>query len=123
MCTGLVTSNQTAGTLTVNVSSVCSQMVSTVDTTINATSSGANLNICGPANYTVTGAGTIAMSLNEIVTHTTGSLTVTSAGAAALTIVEDASGLGAVIVTTGGTGTVSLAALTTHVSHTINLNI
>jgi len=121
MCSGLVTSNQTAGTLTVNLTATCSNIFSTVDTTVNAVSAGANVNICGPANYTITAAGTIAMSLNEIATHTTGSLTVTSAGAAALTIVEDASGLGAVIINTGGTGTVSLAALATHASHTINL--
>ena len=122
MCSGLVTSTQTAGTLSVTLTSaVCSNIVSSVDTTVNATAASANLNIGGPANYTITGAGTITMSINEQATHTTGSLTVNS-GTAALTIVENASGTGAVIINTVSTGTVSLAALATHASHTINLS-
>jgi len=122
MCSGLVTSSQTAGTLSVTLSSaVCSNIFSSVDTTVNASAASANLNICGPANYTITGAGTITMSINEQATHTTGTLTVSN-GVAPLTIVENAAGLGAVIINTVSTGTVSLVALATHASHTINLS-
>jgi hypothetical protein len=118
-----VTSTQTAGTLTVVADSTpTTNIVSSVDTTVTAANASANLNIGGVGNYTITGAGTLALSVNEAATHTTGTLTVTSAGSAALTIVENASGLGAVTINTAGTGTVSLAALSTHTSHTINLS-
>jgi len=121
MCSGLVTSTQTAGTLQVTLSGVASTVCSPVETTVNATAASVAATLAGVGNYIVTGAGAITMTLTEAASHTTGSLTITS-GSEALTIVEDAAGTGAVTINVAGVGSVSLSALATHASHTINIS-
>jgi hypothetical protein len=119
---GQITSTQTAGSLTVTAGSQASTYISSsVDTTVDAAAASANLFIGGVGNYTITGAGTKALSITEQSTHTTGSLTITTATGCGLSIVEDSAGLGAVTINVAGTSAVSLNALATHVSHTINL--
>jgi hypothetical protein len=118
---GVVTSTQTAGTLAVTLGAGVSSVSSTVATTLDAALLNNTLAIAGTGSYTITGAGTAGLgTITEASSHILGALTITTAGANAFTLAENAAGLGAVTINIAGTNTVTLLPLATHASHTIN---
>jgi hypothetical protein len=83
-----------------------------VTATINAAALANNaVTLAGNAAYVVTGLGTVAgpATVTEGATHTTGSLTVTTAGTNAVTITGIAAGTGTMTINHAGTQTATIA--------------
>jgi hypothetical protein len=122
MSTGVVTSTQTAGTLTVTsgAASATASVISSVPTTVTATTLSGAMSIGGVGDFTINGAGSIAVTVTELASHTTGSLTISN-GTVAVLVTENSAGLGPVVINQSASGTTDITALVTHASHTYNL--
>jgi hypothetical protein len=110
LITGTIT-NTATGTVSVAVGAT-GTVNSTTAITVNAAAATGNVAIQNNGNFTITGLGTGAGGAEAIVeaaTHTTGSLTVTTASTVANTVTGDALGTGTLTVNQAGTGQTTIA--------------
>jgi len=106
--TGAIT-NTATGTVSVAVGTT-GTVNSTTAITVNAAAATGNVAIQNNGNFTITGLGTAAGgAIVEAATHTTGSLTVTTASTNGGTITGNAAGTGTLTVNHAGTGTATIA--------------
>jgi len=122
--TGAITSTGT-GTLAVTSSANNQTVTSASATTVDAAALNATLTIAGTGAFTVNNAGTVATSVITESAAATGALTVNAIDTNATTVTQVSGATGAFVLNAlGGAGAavVTLTALASHASQTINMS-